>query len=507
MITCPKCKAQFDEEDLAFCTQCGTRLRQQEPEPPSPESQPSERNVGLSPESTDDLYCPLSIEYNEAHFYGAGVSGGVELRVRNISDQKIPIFCLDVQVQKLGVDMRFWHGAMKPGRQKDFLFEVRPPDDGEIPIRIQLAYRDGSRVRAFTATHWIIPIPKDRRGRNIEIFIDNSINAKGDVGYGLSVRNQVADLIRNGVVKSVEDLSRQRLEPSWREVQVTRDYELDGEYVRRFLFPVEIVLEDDRKKAWSADLLQLPFELSVHDIDDNHRVKLRMLVLGSEEIQIGRRKDNDIVLRLEPETEENRKASERISRNHASVVVDEDGVFLVDLGSTNGVRAADGKRIDKKVSLSAEATFQFSSVMALTFCPLLHREDDKGRYLELGSPDVLWTHAEKHGIGAIRIDRKENLPEYSYLILYSSVVFGNGSNADISNSLFRANRFRLIRIRRSLWIENLAKTPLKIDDHLALEQRQAMQVRDGLSFRVGNALVEWKTWRGYKGERCALLDP
>ena len=239
----------------------------------------------------------------------------------------------------------------------------------------------------------------------------------------------------------------------------------------------------------------------------------RTLVMTRPRITFGRSRDNDVVLRFLPRSEENDDHSRNISRTHFLVELIPDGIEIQDV-SQSGIevnysvvrerhvlptlRAGDVTHIDLGVTGIVPKQFKLEMLMLAP-----DRREDRDEleywdelYCELvgGRLSRIAREALDLRLNAIRFDRAENLAgEESYVLLLREALIG-GSPAQSAVVLKESgpqSRARLLHMDRSFWLEPLpGGGPISIDSQ-PLSPRSLTPLSPGMEIQFGTEVVRF----------------
>lgn len=186
----------------------------------------------------------------------------------------------------------------------------------------------------------------------------------------------------------------------------------------------------------------------------------RVHVFAQAELKIGRIPErNDVVLWLFPRSDENDAVSRKISSQHAKLSLHDDALVFSDNGSTNG-SWLNGNRINGSVAVPLQQVSELllADAMKLRVTPFLESTanaatDDE--YLSLAPGDELWQMASRLGLGAVLIERVENIPHAEcYLLLFTWAALGPGVSAESMPATLGKEQFRLVRCADQIFLDN-----------------------------------------------------
>lgn len=239
----------------------------------------------------------------------------------------------------------------------------------------------------------------------------------------------------------------------------------------------------------------------------------RTIVMTRPKITFGRSRDNDVVVRFLPPSEEHDSFSKNISRTHFVATLTPEGLEIAD-ESRSGMElnysvvdkrqvlpaayAGDPQHLKLGVTGLVPQGFELDIFM---FAPGRdeHREELEywdELYCEVVRGRLSRTAREALdvGINGVRYDRIGNLEgEESYAHLLRELLIGSSPAqcGILLKESGRAVEARLLHIDRSFWLEALpGASPLTVDGML-LPPRTLLPLTPGMEIRIGNELVRF----------------
>ena len=237
----------------------------------------------------------------------------------------------------------------------------------------------------------------------------------------------------------------------------------------------------------------------------------RTLLYTRPRLTFGRSRDNDVILRFLPSSDENDGDSRNISRTHFLFELTPEGVEIRDQ-SRSGIEinysvvkertalsaqyAGDVTAIDLGVTGTVPKAFHLEMLM---FAPDRNIERDELEfwdelYCELvgGRLSRLARQALDVRLDAVRFDRTENLAgEEAYVLLLREVLIGgspNQSGVVLQKSGIQAQA-RLLHMDRSFWLERIPGSgPIRVDD-TALNPRALTPLSPGMRIQFGSEVA------------------
>jgi pSer/pThr/pTyr-binding forkhead associated (FHA) protein len=238
----------------------------------------------------------------------------------------------------------------------------------------------------------------------------------------------------------------------------------------------------------------------------------RILIIPRQTVHLGRARENDIVTRFLPRSEEHDRLSKEISRVHCRIRLTDDGLCIEDLGSTRGTalehrrlnpdRVLDHTQIEEDLELDLAADLGrdafrlllrlFSETAELT--EPARRDESYAEALGLGSVPRLWRRAATAGIDAALLCRRKTLVgEEDYLLLFRRAVIGSAASAAIrlhGPSVARSHA-RLLHLDGCFWLENLAAESRTLVNGSALPPQTLFPLADGSVLTFGDQTLQF----------------
>ncbi len=239
----------------------------------------------------------------------------------------------------------------------------------------------------------------------------------------------------------------------------------------------------------------------------------RTLVIARPRITFGRSRNNDVVLRFLPRSEENDDHSRNISRTHILVELTVDGLEFRD-ESQSGIevnysvvrdrhvvpplRAGDVTHIDLGVTGAVPKQFRLEMLMLAP-----DRKEDREEleywdelYCELvgGRMSRIAREALDLRLNAVRFDRVENLAgEESYVMFLREALIGGSpaQSAIVLKENGSRSRARLLHMDRTFWLEPLSGGgPISIDGQ-PLGPRSLTPLSPGMQIMFGTEAAKF----------------
>lgn len=488
MSDCPACGAKVMIPGAAFCDECGASLNQSAPPEASVEEAETILVETLEPVSQsaapqfdhgdDDDRSPVVLEINNNRFYMSGKGGVLQLRVAYTGAEPAKNVRLSI------ISPQLCERIEKPvrtfgNRAREMKFPVRPSLTGEFAVEISVTVELEKETQVYSTEPIIKVLDPQMMPETVQLNVDQSMHAGGNIGYGNSVRNQVAEGITKGVIKTVNDLLTQNFPDSWQVL----DLDLDD---------VQVAEEepDTRVQVLASMQRRQPMTCAALELID--QLPRQVLLVGAKrEISLGRNRQNtDIVLRLfpRPQTDELTKQITG-SRPHLVLSLRSNGLYITDQNTANGtVLNGDQLRGECALPLDRASTIEVAKVLQLRVSPFMDDSSDEqpDRYDLLGHQDELWTLSKRVGLRSLLIERINNSgDEEAYLIVYRWANIGSGCEMSFSGGPGIAGR--IVRLDSGYWFEGGsadAVLPLMADGDAF--QWQAVPVAERMEISVGS---------------------
>lgn len=239
----------------------------------------------------------------------------------------------------------------------------------------------------------------------------------------------------------------------------------------------------------------------------------RTLVIARARITLGRSRDNDVVLRFLPPSEENDNYSRSISRTHCIAELIAEGIEVRD-ESNRGIEinyrvvqdrelipaAYAGDVVHLELGVTGTVPKKFELEMAL-FGPDKRTAREELEYWDElycevveGRMSRLHREALDVGLNAVRYDRVTSLPgEESYVHLLREALLG-GSPAQSAIVLKESGsqaQARLLHLDRTFWLEPLpGGLPVRVNGELA-PPRELVPLSPGMEVKFGSEVARF----------------
>ena len=514
-MKCQRCGSAAEDDTASFCTECGEKLMAAEdggidstapgggpaaaedgtgsappeaagvrPDPgdaPATSPEPEDPCCGADAASAACVETPpIELEINDNHFYMEKYACALEFRLLNRSGANIEDVSFSVSSRLLGTthERRFPVVRVNEYRDGHDRIQIVPELAGEHVVDITLRFRIGGEVHVWTAQPFLKVWARNENPSTINI--DASMHAGGNIGYGLSVRDQVTKDVAAGQIRDVNDLIKQVYPAQWNRVSLLRR-------------DAGIRVVDELTRA------QRQLDRAAIILRDGAGGETRTLLLGQSKIRMGRKREqNDVILRLVPRSKEHDHSTRMIGQSHLVVALRRDGLYLTDRKTVNGTRV-DGQPVtgEVKLPLDRPAEVDVATTLRLRLTPYRDAAGEAAvtaeRYARLGPPDSLWQISESLGLRSLLIERVDNLTnEERYVVVYRWAGCGAGVDNEIRVSGTGADRrqLRVLRLGERLWMEgqadetNLAVNGIPIAASSAFPLSPGLQLGGGLQGSV-----------------------
>ena len=249
-----------------------------------------------------------------------------------------------------------------------------------------------------------------------------------------------------------------------------------------------------------------------------HKDGRRTLLLSKKRIDFGRSRDNEIVLRFLPRSEENDNHSRYLSRTHMTRNLDDDGLELIDKSNSAGI-GLNNERIDGRTYLTPKYQGHMSrlelgsiGLVSKPFSMKLHlysmeKDEPLGeRYLwhnliaNAVDSDLTSLHknAVENAIDSVRLDRESNLEDReSYVLVFREALIGssNLSAPIVMDTGIGRPSARILHLDNRFWIESLRPdSQFHIDDS-PIAVKQLVPLAYGMNIRLGHETVIFSTFQ------------
>lgn len=438
---------------------------------------------------------PLQVEINDNQFFAERMVGPIDFRLRNVSSKPVRNASLIITGSYFGSAEKTY-SELEPNAQLRHQVNVVPPQAGRPAVDLELAYEQDGEITVLSAQAVFKVMSQDVAPANI--VIDQSVHADGGskLGFGLSIRNEVAELVKDGLVRSINDLITQEFPDRWMLVQ----FRLDAEETKR------------RRRDPGARRVRLVQELADRRCPMSKGAMMavdgpearRALLLGMDTVKMGRSRENDIVLRVIPRSEANDPLTLQItSHPHCSLSLRPQGLFLADHDTLNGTQV-NGCPLHGEEPLSLDSTSEIDvgKALRLRLVPFRELQDQSAvrseNYSDLGHPDDLWRLAEQLKVRSLLIQRVENLAdEERYLIVYryANIGRGMGNELIIPGEGLERTHARVIRLGGQFWLKSLVEGDRLTADGVPIPRGHAAPLAPGMMLRYGDLSGRFEEFR------------
>ena len=256
----------------------------------------------------------------------------------------------------------------------------------------------------------------------------------------------------------------------------------------------------------------------------------RILLIPKRRITIGRNRGSTIVLRFLPRSKENDRCSLDISRYHMKLAVTSEGLLVEDRGpdkegkQTKALRISDvvvgnGEhhlvsydQIDGSLSLelpdrlNCDQPFKFNlDLFGSADDDIKSRKTTAERKLQLLPRSLglqrkpqLWNLVDQNGIEAVRLQRRGNLEEEQYVLMFRQTLIGSSQSSCpicLDDRSLAPVAARLLWLDRSFWLQNLGDAKSVQVDGQSIEPGETIALQTGMRLRFGKTTVTFERAR------------
>jgi len=394
---------------------------------------------------------PVTLEINDNHFYMEGCLGVLDLRVTNHLDASVAEAAITVEGSYLGRhEYDLWLPARGSAGAK---IQVAPSVAGEHLLDLAVRVVVDGRVRVFSAQPTLMVLKEDENPSNVTMVFDQRMDAGKNIGYGLSIRNEVKEGFAQGMLRNTNDLMRQSFDDSWHTIALRHDRRrtdeaLQGRYTQVIRVSAPAVADATDRAA-----VLLPDRAGVR----------RVLLLGTDRVTFGRRREgNDVILRLWPRGEDADTLTRQISSRHVDLALNDEGAAVTDLDTANGT-TLDGQPVrgGAAVPVDRPSDLAVARALRLRLIPFTaaatHDPVEIDVFDQLGRADPLWRTARQWSLRSMVVQRCDNAgDEEKYVAVYRWIEIGHGpGNEIILPQACRGRKcMRLIRRDGCFWLES-----------------------------------------------------
>jgi len=441
-----------------------------------------------SGQKSEPMRWPVRLEINDNQFFMERMVGGVDFRVHNHSDKPVRGVCLSIASSYFASAEKDFP-KIGPGDHARYRLAVVPSLAGQPPVDLELAYEQDGEVSVLTAQAVYRVMAKNAVPANIKVEIDQSVHAEAGskLGFGLSMRNEVDEVFKSGLIQNINDLIARDFPDHWTPVRLVYDEEATKRRREKRPSAIQVVAAlKDRRCAMSKGALTGA---------DGPEAK-RALLLGVDPVRLGRSRANDIVLRVMPRSEENDVLSKQItaSKPHCVLSLKPEGLFLADQDTLNGTEV-DGSAWEGAgpLPLDRPSEVDVAKALRLRLVPFLEGRGCTALradlYSELGRPDDLWRAAEQLRLRSLLVQRVENLAdEERYLIVfrYANIGRGMGNELIVPGEGLERTHARIVRLGGQFWLESFVEGDRLMADGVPIPSGRAAPLAPGMVLQYGD---------------------
>jgi hypothetical protein len=397
-------------------------------------------------ETVPSEQAPIGLEMNVNHFTVEAHQCVLQFRLTNRRDLPVSKVVLAVRGTQLG-NPKEWRLSLRPNESRDRMIQVKPEVAGMNLVEITLSCKLEGKPSTWSAQHRLRVFSKTDTPSQIVIngpTFNASDNAK--MGYGMSVRSQPQKDLAKGLIQNTNDLLIKDYPPMWQTVELRLEREETDSVVQ--------VLTASRLAGGQIVDQKASLVLG------GDQAARRVLLLGLAHIRMGRRRENDVVLRCFPRSDDNDLLTLQIQGGpHIILSLRREGLVLSTGDTLNGTMLNGTTVKDKAtIPLDRPSEVDVGKALRLRIVPFLADSKDGGRYAPLGQTDDLWGIAEDLGLRSVLIQRVDNLAcKEEYLVVYRWAEIGSGLGNEllIPDGQLKRKHMRLIRAGGQFWLESL----------------------------------------------------
>ncbi|MCH5378018.1 MAG: FHA domain-containing protein [Planctomycetes bacterium] len=281
----------------------------------------------------------------------------------------------------------------------------------------------------------------------------------------------------------------------------------------QFAYQLRLDVHRGRRLPWASTrfVQRQPTDAAALVTDDGRRV----LLLARRSVKLGRSRDNGIVLRFLPRSAQHDAWSRRISRQHVSCRLSDEGLRISDLGSTEGSQlngetlrnpqlltaqdSYDDLQLDLAAGDKVEMPFRIQlRMIGPSDADCGHGDDELVQSLcsdALGEPaPPLWRLARSSRIDAVRMDRVNNLPnQETYVLVYRHATLGHCQDAAIcfAGEDLEAFHARVLQLGGQFWLQNLSCGGRATIDGHPLREAETVPLTFGMAMTLGDLRLRY----------------
>ena len=418
--------------------------------------------------------CPVRLEFNVAKVYVEGMKGVVEFRVVNAlarSLKKVKVTLKhDYVIQKHRTRVA---NQVAPGDENRTLrtqLDLPPDSGGEVLIDFEVRVEDPEAPGVYCNSHSIFVLPPSAPAQQVVMNLTSAptveASEKGMMGAYVDAKTNINAVIEGHDVETAADLwsKSKDIAPAWHPVRLYVDDEMTDELKRmlaRPRGPGGKTVSGRAPAGQAATRLRLDVEVPSG--------AMRLVVLSKREVTFGKsRRGADICTVVLPLSRENTKLSRQISgrfdrdtgerTSHMELKLASSGLEVLD-HSRNGT-FVDGKMVGKgaPAALGREAKLSLAEVLDLGVRVLAPGDDfDPADYTSLVRGG-LFEDALSSRVAAASIERVDNFPDESYLVLFSGAALGSSRDASVplAGAGLAPKHLLLVHLGDGFYVENIS---------------------------------------------------
>ncbi len=445
--TCPACGTDVRTVDQ-FCLECGSPLTH-----------------------APKLSTPPRLQLNLSNQIWAGQRSVLVGRLCNQNDAP-----WDGELEIVGrglTSSRSFRVSLKPESLAQFDFEFLPEIPGSYSMKISATPNEGTAYEAQI----VIDVPEISGPTIVNVTDARHNEAKFIVGQESNIEVNVPQQaeVQSGLrAENFVDID-------WQTSSQSLAIEVLSSVIKEPTGPYQ------NPQRFRADQISL----CIHESACERNICLH----AKQVVTLGKQSENDIVLRLLPESPENDAAWARISRSHAEIEFTDKGAIWRNLQCSNGT-FIDEQLTEADEFLLMRSGMVFSPANVLELKVETFAEDRIAgdtvpyqrfatRHLDATLPETLGQHQ------GLRIVRTGNLENEEYVVMQRCVSIGSSRlcTIQLAGSDVRPVHAQLLWIGETFWIESLHEAEPILVKGTSLSVNQLFPLSPGTTLTIGSTEI------------------
>ena len=519
-MTCPCCRQAIDEGEV-FCRRCGVRMNAAlsyrelaEVAAADGRIHASERAwlankaqaLGLSPEQCEAIEAELELDVGEPaeseereprvpvvslcinrnRQFIQTVYGVLEYQVTNVSSERLEEVEITTEVENTGIPLTRTLLDLDPGQKRRVLISFNSGDHcGQFPVRVGVETKFGNGREACDGEYTLRVFECPPRSTQVSFgdWVNKVTIWARDAAQDVSGMNiQGADpakaieaAVKAGLIRNVNDYLEQweKLPPNYEQIE---------------LFSRQV---GGRRKFLSKRFVAVPSGVSPISLRIRSGPGQASILLFTENpVRFGRdRSPNHLVLRYLPRSEQNDRKSRRIGGVHGAFVWRADGFSVEDHKSINGT-SVDDRALEsyRPTAVRSGQTICVGNVLELrATASAVPVNLDATQYADVA--ELPWSRTSGPMLGAVRVDRVNNLQNESYLFIRDVALIGSRPDAAVFIKELAPAHAYLFVGGGAIWVEAVVEGQVAVDD-VPLHPGELASLQPGLTLKLGSVHVE-----------------